>query len=55
MQVGTHDPSSCRWEEDKDPTRALADLEARFAGEPADPILELLKQALARYLQAGTC
>ena len=43
------------WEEDKDPTRALADLEARFAGEPADPILELLKQALARYLRAGTC
>ena len=40
------------WEEDKDPARALADLEARFAGEPADPILDTLKAALVRHLRA---
>ena len=40
------------WEEDKDLARALADLEARFAGEPADPILEALEAALARHLRA---
>ena len=40
------------WEEDKDPARALADLEARFSGEPADPILDALKAALVRHLQA---
>ena len=40
------------WEEDKDLARALADLEARFAGEPADPILDALKAALVRHLRA---
>ena len=42
------------WEEDKDLARALADLEARFAGEPADPILDALKAALVRHLSART-
>ena len=40
------------WEEDKDLARALADLEARFAGEPVDPILDALKAALVRHLSA---
>ena len=40
------------WEEDKDLARALADLEARFAAEPPDPILEELKAALVRHLRA---
>jgi len=40
------------WEEDKDLARELADLEARFAGEPADPILEALRAALVRHLTA---
>src|SRR5207249_929224 len=39
------------WEEDKDLARALADLEARFAAEPADPILDALKAALVRHLR----
>jgi len=38
------------WEEDKDPSRAVADLEARFVGEPPDPILDALKAALVRHL-----
>ena len=38
------------WEEDKDPRRALADLEARCAREPADPALDALKAALVRHL-----
>lgn len=42
------------WEEDKDAARALADLEARFAPEPADPILAAVKAALARRLAAGS-
>jgi hypothetical protein len=40
------------WEEAKDLDRALADLEARFADEPADPILQALKLALERRLRA---
>ena len=39
------------WEEAKDLDAALAALEARFAGEPADAILSTLKAALARHLR----
>ena len=43
------------WEEDKDPARTLADLDARFSGEPPDPILDAVKQALERHARAGRC
>jgi len=38
------------WEEDKELPRSLADLEARFAHEPADPLLDALKAALRHHL-----
>ena len=40
------------WEEDKDLARVLADLEARFAKEPAEPTLEAFKDALRRHFVA---
>jgi hypothetical protein len=39
------------WEEAKDLDAALAALDARFAGEPADAILTTLKASLARHLR----
>jgi hypothetical protein len=40
------------WEQDKAVEQALADLEARFASEPAEPTLDAVKQALRRHLVA---
>jgi protein-L-isoaspartate O-methyltransferase len=40
------------WEEEKDLERALHDLEARFASEPPDRLLDALKEALRRRLVA---
>jgi hypothetical protein len=39
------------WERARTLDEALAALEARFAGERADPILDTLKTALARHLE----
>lgn len=38
------------WEEDKDLSHALEDLEKRFAAEPPDPALDALRAALRRHL-----
>ena len=38
------------WEEEKDLPRALRDLDARFALESRDPILDELRRALERHL-----
>jgi hypothetical protein len=38
------------WEEEKELARALRDLDARFAAEPPDPLLDALRDALRRHL-----
>jgi hypothetical protein len=40
------------WEEDPDLERALAALDARFAGAPADAVLDALKTCLRHRLEA---
>jgi hypothetical protein len=40
------------WEEDPDLDRALAALDARFAGVPADAVLDALKECLRNRLRA---
>jgi hypothetical protein len=40
------------WEEDKELSRALEDLEARFAAQPSNALLDALKAALRRHLAA---
>lgn len=40
------------WEEDKDLAGALRDLDARFAAESPDPLLDELARALRRHLVA---
>src|SRR5207244_13657291 len=47
---GVEDGEAAAWEEDKAPTRALAELEAPFPGEPAAPSRELLNPARARSI-----
>lgn len=38
------------WEEEKDLEHGLRDLDARFASEAADPILDEIRRALQRHL-----